>query len=151
MGMDVYGKAPTDKAGEYFRNNCWWWRPLACYAVEVAPEITSACKYWQSNDGDGLDADGAVKLADALQAEIDAGRTAAREKEYMAELDALPDETCRYCQGTGMRKDMVVANGCNACRGKGTVRPSEASYPFSAENVQEFVNFLRASGGFEIS
>lgn len=151
MGMDVYGKAAASKEGEYFRNNAWWWRPLARYCVEIAPEITAACAHWQTNDGDGLDADAAVKLADALQAEIDAGRTAAREKEYMAALNALPDETCRYCQGTGTRKDMVVHGGCNACRGKGTVRPDAASYPFSAENVADFVRFLRASGGFEIN
>lgn len=151
MGMDVYGKAATSDVGKYFRNNCWWWRPLARYAVEVAPEVTAACTHWQSNDGDGLDADGALKLAEALQAEIDAGRTSAREKEYMALLDALPDIPCNICGGSGRRNDMEVANGCNKCHGKGRVRPDETSYPFSAENVQEFVSFLRASGGFEIN
>jgi hypothetical protein len=29
MGMDVYGKEPKSDKGEYFRNNVWWWRPLA--------------------------------------------------------------------------------------------------------------------------
>ena len=151
MGMDVYGKSASAKEGEYFCNNCWWWRPLARYAVEVAPEVTAACTHWQSNDGDGLDADGAVKLADALQAEIDAGRTAAREKEYMGKLEALPDIPCNLCGGSGKKADMEVANGCNKCHGKGNVRPDETHYPFSAENVQEFVTFLRASGGFEIN
>lgn len=28
-------------------------------------------------------------------------------------------ETCNLCNGTGVRKDMVVANGCNGCMGKG--------------------------------
>ena len=54
MGMDVYGKQPTADEGKYFRNNAWWWRPLADYCVEVAPAITAACTHWQSNDADGL-------------------------------------------------------------------------------------------------
>lgn len=28
MGMDVHGKNPTTKEGEYFRANCWSWRPI---------------------------------------------------------------------------------------------------------------------------
>ena len=54
MGMDVIGKNPKNETGEYFRNNVWGWGPLATYVCQVAPEITAKCKYWQSNDGDGL-------------------------------------------------------------------------------------------------
>lgn len=54
MGMDVYGNHPTGKTGEYFRNNVWWWRPLAVYCCQVAPDITAHCEHWQSNDSDGL-------------------------------------------------------------------------------------------------
>ena len=28
MGFDLYGLAATSENGAYFRNNCWWWRPL---------------------------------------------------------------------------------------------------------------------------
>ena len=28
MGMDVYGREPLTKEGEYFRANVWSWRPL---------------------------------------------------------------------------------------------------------------------------
>jgi hypothetical protein len=34
MGMDVYGES-----GNYFRNNVWWWRPLANYCQAIAPHI----------------------------------------------------------------------------------------------------------------
>ena len=146
MGMDVYGKS-----GNYFRNNVWWWRPLADYIKEVAPEeITSNCQYWQSNDGDGLDAENSKKLADFLQAEIDSGRTKAYEAEYEKSQDALPDEKCDLCNGTGQRNDNIIQGTCNKCKGKGKVRPWPTYYPFSAENVQEFVNFLKESEGFEI-
>lgn len=155
MGMDVNGKAATSKTGEYFRNNAWWWRPLARYCVTVAPEVAAKCKHWQSNDGDGLDAEGSVALAAALQAELDAGRTAAFEKEYMAGLKAMPDEKCKICGGKGKRANPPVCGPgvlpCNGCDHTGKVRPSQCSYPFSAENVQEFVNFLRDCGGFEIN
>ena len=82
MGMDVYGKNPSSEIGKYFRNNVWWWRPLAEYAIKTAPEICAPCKYWGSNDGDGLDAAGAVALADALQAEVNANRTEAYSRAY---------------------------------------------------------------------
>ena len=71
MGMDVSGRKPTTKQGEYFRNNVWWWwHPLASYICEVAPEIADHCDYWQTNDGDGLNAEDAA-LADKLQQEIE--------------------------------------------------------------------------------
>jgi hypothetical protein len=54
MGMDVHGLKPKNPKGEYFRNNCWWWRPLWTYSQQVCPKITSKVKYGQSNDGDGL-------------------------------------------------------------------------------------------------
>jgi len=159
MGMDVFGKQPTSKSGEYFRNNAWWWRPLADYACEVAPEITARCTYWQSNDGDGLDAQGAVALADKLQAEIDAGRCADYARKRTSAIEMMPDEPCWLCDGTGTRAPPPNCgagdpkNGgiqCNSCLGRGFIRPNAASYPFSVENVGKFVAFLRASGGFKI-
>lgn len=175
MGMDVYGVKATTEAGKYFRNNVWAWRPLAAYCCLIAPDITATCQHWQSNDGGGLNAADSLKLADALQAEVDSGRAAAFGAQKEAEENALPDEPCRYCDATGVRTDAVgVANGfptwvigndrpvptdhprygqtgwCNACDGKGFNRPTSNSYWFSVENVQEFIAFLRDCGGFEI-
>ena len=82
MGMDIHGKNPTGKCGAYFRNNVWWWHPLADYCITVAPDTCAPCKYWHSNDGDGLDAAGAGALAEALQKEIDAGRTESYARRY---------------------------------------------------------------------
>jgi hypothetical protein len=159
MGMDVFGKSATIEAGKYFRNNVWWWRPLADYAREVAPEITGACKHWQTNDGDGLDAAASIALADKLQAEIDSGRTATYQKIYTSHLEQTPNEPCSLCEGTGTRLPVphrgagdptTTGIRCNGCDATGYVRPFDTQYPFSVENVQEFVLFLRACGGFEI-
>jgi hypothetical protein len=158
MGMDVFGKKHTTPEGEYFRNNVWWWRPLADYCREVAPEICSHCKYWDSNDGDGLNAARSIALANALQAEVDAGRAAAHEKRYASEQEMTPNEPCDLCEGTGTRKpipergagDIATGIKCNACGGTGHVRPWSTQYPFSVENVVEFIAFLKGCGGFKI-
>ena len=57
MGMDVIGVQPKTETGEYFRNNVWYWRPLATFIQDVYPHIAEKCTYWGSNDGDGLDAE----------------------------------------------------------------------------------------------
>ena len=73
MGMDVFAKKPKDdtEQSRYFRNNVWWWRPLADYCQRVAPDVCSHCEHWQSNDGDGLNDSQSLELADALQVEVE--------------------------------------------------------------------------------
>jgi hypothetical protein len=71
MGMDVSGNNPTTEEGAYFRNSYWFWWPLADYIKQIAPDIAGKCRYWDSNDGDGLDSANALELAAILQAEID--------------------------------------------------------------------------------
>lgn len=51
----------------------------------------------------------------------------------------------------GKRTDMNVKDaGCNACQGKGKIRPWATHYRFDVANVQAFANFVRDSGGFRI-
>lgn len=171
MGMDVFGQKPRSKKGEYFRNNVWWWRPLAELCLELAPEICGACQYWQSNEGDGLDDAGAKALATVLEEAIASGLVATRVAAREAWLQNLPDEPCGQCDGTGVRRDAVGIEGghpdmlvveppdhprlgqrgwCNGCRGRGTVRPFITHYPSSVENVAEFAAFLKDCGGFQI-
>ncbi|MBR0693639.1 hypothetical protein [Bradyrhizobium lablabi] len=159
MGMDVIGKKPSTEEGKYFRNNVWWWRPLAGYCCEVAPEITSKCTYWQSNDGDGLGKRDAIKLADVLQKEIESGRTLSFQRRYTSAQEMTANEPCPICAGTGTRLPVphrgagdpkTTGIKCNGCDGNGTRRPYSTDYPFDVENVQKFVAFLRGCGGFQI-
>lgn len=159
MGMDVYGRKPTNKKGKYFRNSIWGWRPLWNYCLAVAPEVAGRVKYGHSNDGDGLGKRDSLKLAKALREELDSGRTAEAEKEHAERLATMPDVKCDLCKGKGRRSDayakknlpdLCKPGGCNACGGKGKVRPWAASYPFDAENVKEFAEFLEHCGGFKI-
>ena len=170
MGMDVVGNNPTTEAGEYFRNNVWWWRPLWNYCCEVSPEARRV-EHGHSNDGDGLNADDAIKLGKTLLVKIEVGHTAEYEANYNKERSVLPRVDCDLCNKTGIRSDGVgVQHGmptkeldsvqasvlgrthgwCNKCDGVGTVEHWGTHYPFSVDNVQEFANFVIASGGFSI-
>jgi hypothetical protein len=156
MGMDVSGCKPTAPVGEYFRNNVWGWHPLWSYVENVAPHLVETV-LGHSNDGDGLSSVAAGQLAVILTAELESGRTGDYAAKYTAELDAMPDEPCRWCDATGTRTDAVgqeagfAARGyCNGCQSKGTVRPHDAWYGFDVENVTKFRAVVAASGGFEI-
>ncbi len=125
MGMDVSGRKPTGERGKYFRSSVWWWHPLADYCQEVAPEITSACRHWHANCGDGLDATGALALAEALQKEINSNRTDAYARRYESEQEMLPNEPCHMCAGTGVQTtdphrgagDLKGGIKCSRCQG----------------------------------
>jgi hypothetical protein len=168
MGMDIYGRNPTDERGRYFRNTIDWWHPLARYLTMIAPDICAPCRYWHANEGDGLDAAGAVALADALQKEVDAGRTETYARRNTSEREMMPNEPCDACAGTGVRNHvrhrgagenpflhcgvghLKEGGKCCRCQGTGYIRPWISEYEFSTENVADFVAFLRKSGGFSI-
>ena len=74
--MDISGKDPNPKVldeegapvGEYFRNNCWWWRPLWNYCAQIAPDLINEEVYerGQYNDGKGLNSKEARILGERL-------------------------------------------------------------------------------------
>lgn len=148
MGMDVMGKDPSSKKGEYFRNNCWWWRPLWDYCCMVMPSIDN--EKGQYNDGYGLDGEGSKELARRLVAELDSGMTAIYAEQYKKLQDEAPDVTCWLCKGSGKRNDDVIKGECNACKGTGKTRPDITHYPFAVDNVWAFSEFLKECGGFQI-
>jgi hypothetical protein len=95
-----------------------------------------------------------------LQNEVDSGQCEAYANIREAMLAAKPNEPCHLCEGTGVRKPIpewgagdLTKGGlkCNACDGTGSVRPWDTQYPFSVENVREFIAFLRECDGFEIN
>ena len=154
MGMDVFGKKPKNETGEYFRNNIWWWHPLWEYCCVVAPDLCAKVENGHTNDGDGLNAKDSAALAGLLRKEIESGRTAAYEVTRKVTIDALPDEECPWCKGTGTRT-LEPGKGadtepCSRCKTTGRRRPAETYYGFEVVNVVEFAGFLETCGGFEI-
>lgn len=126
MGMDVYGKAPTGKAGEYFRANIWSWRPIhALCETVLGRELPS----WGFNDGDGLQS----------QAECDE-----LANKLTAYLKAFPGERI------ALESDMRINPHTGEFLRRGT-KEGVTAYSTTRGHVREFIRFLRACGGFEIN
>ena len=123
--MDKYWAEREEFEGEnkgiYFRNNCWWWRPLWDYCRIVAPHLIDGDLYQSGhhNDGAGLDDEGAKELGTILLNEINNGNTIKHQAEYQQRQDDSDDEFASH-------------------------------YPFDIDNVKEFADFCIQSGGFEI-
>lgn len=103
MGMDVVGRNPENKTGEYFRNNIWWWSPLWEYCLEVAPEICNQVENGFSNDGDGLDHQDSVELSKRLFATLTDGSAKKHIDKRKKYIKSLPDLPCVHCKATGTR------------------------------------------------
>ena len=147
MGFDLFGTNAVSEKGEYFRNNVWWWRPLADYVVD---RCNLDGEGWFDNRGHEVSATTAQQIAKTLDELAARGAVRDYQKEYMAQLDALPDQQCSLCNGSGVRSDEFVKGACNACKGAGHVPAWPRHYPFSEENVRAFADFCRDSGGFAI-
>lgn len=157
MGMDVYGKNPSGPKGEYFRRNVWGWHPLWDLIEEMVPWVPIKVASGHTNDGYGLDADDAAALAATLKGLLDSGQVAEYIEKRDHHLADMPDIPCEYCGATGTRTDEVgVKMGmdkkhwCNACDGKGTQQDPRRAYQVSIQDVAEFAEFVRQSGGFSI-
>ena len=81
--------------GIYFRNNCWYWRPLWDFCYNVAPELISD-DLWADghhNSGDGLNGEDAKLLGEKLLKAVSDG-FAKKFKEHHEELEK--DEEYKY-------------------------------------------------------
>jgi hypothetical protein len=114
------------------------WGDIAAYVCKIAPEITARCK-WHANDGDGLNAEDSILLADLLQKEIESGGA----MNYA--VDVLdPYELCYDCAPfPGPTGDPT----CTSCNGDGFV-PSPEMRQLFVLDVRHFEKFLRGCGGF---
>jgi hypothetical protein len=151
MGMNVSGLAPRSEIGEHFDRSVWWWQPLWTFCEQVAPDIIPEDNHGHFNDDWGLDDPGALALAGRLQETLDDGYVAYYEAERKAQLEALPDEPCDFCDATGKRTWSSGESMCERCKGTGIARPWITNYPFCEQNVRDFAAFLRECGGFAIT
>jgi hypothetical protein len=161
MGMDVYGRKPKNKKGEYFRNNVWFWHPLWDYCLKMYPKVTSKCKEGHSNSGDGLNASDSKKLAALIRKDLDNGNAALYAEKYREWQNSLEKEQCTICNGSGKRliksklsdsseQEIEEERICNGCNGEGKRDSWYTNYPFTLENLTEWQEFLDNCGGFNI-
>ena len=166
MGFDIYGLSPQLKSkqptidwenatkedqdnyfqkrhkwedenpGSYFRNNVWWWRPLADLILDKCSDLSLIDSGFIDEHQKEIDA--RIKIAKTHNAKIEKKLDDLKEKvmklrpnENLAPVN-YPYPYNKHWEEIQQQKDWG------------------SSYPFSKENVIEFITFSRASGGFEI-
>ncbi len=134
MGMDVSGRKPKNKDGEYFRANIWSWRPIheRCEEVNSLYNLGLDMNGWSFNDGNGFTTqEECDKLADAI--------------ESRGVEDLVWDGGMYVHPETGtFLKSTKVRTYCEEDRKR------LSAWKTSAPHLAEFVKFLRNCGGFEI-
>jgi hypothetical protein len=133
MGFDLMGLRATSKKGEYFRNNVWYWRPLWEYVCEECKDILTYKDMEKGgwNNGEEITGDQALRIADRLDEAIKTGRTQA--------------------WGNVWELNQKQAKLDNEGKKMGDKEYDwREAYPFEVDNVKEFAEFCRESGGFSI-
>ena len=122
-----YESYHADNPGIYFRNNCWWWRPLWDYVCTNCADIITIkdVNGGNYNDGHKISKTKAKKISKKLYSLIAKGDVKKFEVEYEAErlkLEESEDKDDKF----------------------------SSHYPFSESNVKRFAEFCKQSGGFII-
>ena len=155
----------SENKGVYFRNNVWWWRPLASYVIEHTKVITDEKKIqgFSYNDGVEISAEEAEQIAKQLYYLLQSGHTKKYEDEYMAVYKKAETHNKK------VRKEMEVFQNAMDKKHKKDIAPKDypkddykkwsaiyakmdnnGGYPFNLRNVKEFAEFAEQSGGFTI-
>ena len=154
-----------NQSGTYFRNNVWWWRPLAEYVLnytKVIPEHEQ--ESWQYNDCTEVSKQNAEMIGQQLDHLIKIGHAKQFEKSYEKTRKKIEKhnekvekelETFSQSVKKKMKNDNLVPKDFPEEDHKKweeiyKKRNSSGSYPFSEENVKEFSEFCKNSGGFTI-
>ena len=108
MGFDLYGINAKSEKGKYFRNNIWWWGPLADYVLTYAGDCLNDVEkiYWQYNDCRLVSENQAIDIGNKLIELIDDGHTKAYEdeppcdKSYPFSVENVQD-FAEFCMNSG--------------------------------------------------
>ena len=146
----------AENPGSYFRANWWSWRPIVMLVDHVARQegLDIDTASWSYNDGAGLESqEDCDALADALQRLLDANDNLTKEDDriylVMGSWSNLNGQFVSESElenvdlppmGSIMYSSFITADG--------TVLQS--SHSTSKEHLQQFINFLRECGGFQI-
>ena len=159
-------KFEQENPGYYFRNNVWWWRPLADFVLWLADEELGDKdrEGWHNNGGHRVDEKTATIIADLLEEAIKQGAVQKMEEEnkrrrdkaklHNLEIEKKHKELRKIVERHTGKKDLVPADYPEPFNSQWNdiqkLTNYEAHYPFSVDNVKDFAKFCRESGGFEI-
>jgi|8_EtaG_2_1085327.scaffolds.fasta_scaffold00033_29 hypothetical protein len=137
--------------GIYFRRNVWGWRPLWECVYSFCDNIISEEEYDAGgfNDGHEISAEQATEIADVLTQRLDSGAIATYVERHEQERKALPPSECSRCKGSGEDPDSE-RDPCRSCEGKGKTPNFGSYYSMEVSCVEEFRDFCKDSGGFQI-
>jgi len=151
--------------GVYFRNNAWWWRPLANFMREHCDWFTQEQQArLHENSGFEFSEHEALTIADTLQKKVDDGTVKVREEVNRREMKVAEEwNKGIHAQQEELEKEVKKETGdakivpydypehfkkkYDAIQ-KQTDR--KAYYPFKERNVKRFIAFLRECGGFSV-
>ena len=165
MGFDISGLNPKNKKGEYFRNNVWWWRPLAQYVLEETKVIDEKDKeHWHYNDCHEVSKEQAEQIAKQLDYLIKSGNCKEfalawelRRKKLEKHNEQVEKELEKHCEEVKTRlNDIGLApkdfpkEDHDKWEEIYKKKNTDSYYPFNVENVKEFSIFCKNSGGFTI-
>ena len=154
--------------GVYFRNNVWWWRRLADYILEHTKCVDEKdFEKWQHNDGHEVDEETAIQIANQLEYLIKTGHA----DQYKQEIEKEMQEAKVHNEKvekmlSELRLEVAKAIGKDNVDNLAPAdypkplnekwwdiinqKDYRDSYPFNINNVKEFIEFARNSGGFRI-
>ena len=154
--------------GVYFRNNVWWWRRLADYILEHTKCVDEKdFDRWQENGGHEVDAETAEQIANQLEHLIKSGHA----EQYKQEIEKERQEAKEHNEKvekmlSELRLEVAKAIGKDNVDNLAPAdypkplnekwweitnqKDYRDNYPFEIDNVKEFIEFARNSGGFRI-
>lgn len=166
MGFDLnsLGNHKSEK-GQYFRNSVWGWRRLADFVVNQTGCIEEDDKKkWQFNEGHVVSGELAQQIANQLKALIKDGTVSKAIHEVEKEEKQAENNNKHVRLFHELLREKVEKE-----TGKTNLAPIDypekyhdawswcqsqydygSSYPFTMENVQEFIGFCEESNGFTI-
>jgi len=169
---DEYFKAVDEfesiNRGVYFRNNVWWWRRLADYILEHTKCVDEKdFEKWQENGGHEVDEATAIQIANQLEYLLNTGHATKYKQEIDEEIKKAEEHNNKVEKmlselrlevakivGKEKAEQMAPRDYPEPLNKKWWEITNQtdyrANYPFSINNVKEFIEFARNSGGFRI-
>ena len=161
----ISNKWEADNVGIYFRNNVWWWRPLADLVIKLCKLLDEKQKdHLHDNGGYEYNEATAHYIADTLEAFVKspvAKRTEIAHKKEMKKAEAHNKKVSVKLKALEM--DAIAKTGnkkiapCDYPKDLHDKwesiyheRDHTDSYPFALKNVKRFTKFLRECGGFSV-
>ena len=139
--MEKYESA---NIGFYFRNNVWWWRPIAMIIEESCKDLLTKEQDagLHMNDGVKYPKELALEIARRLDEMVEAGMVNQYVKPAQHELNRTAD-TFRNRKGA---EGMLSKLGIKSIEDES----DDIKYPFKLDNMKNFIAFAKESGGFQI-